>query len=320
MKSGFWIDQIHASLDEDKGICRVVVADTKGSSPRSAGAEMFVTCDQIWQSIGGGQLEFEAISIARNQFKKAEKTGFYRHWQSFALGPNLGQCCGGHVTLLFEVFLPQIKAELPDAEQVRQKGCVHHKDATKICSAAELPVTIASQDKQTGSLFTPACRPVHALYLYGAGHVGRQVMAATALLELERCWIDTEKARFPEQTSSDIQIIPAKNMAIIARHAPQHAIHIVMSYAHHLDEEIVHAVLQQDNFYRLGLIGSRTKAQRFKKALLKRGIREEQLAKLICPIGLPDIQDKSPGHVGLAVAGQIAVWLEQSYGQPLETS
>jgi xanthine dehydrogenase accessory factor len=77
---------------------RVMVLATRGSAPREAGAQMLVTADGITGTIGGGALEWEAMALARAMLAEAadpvERT--------VALGPSLGQCCGGAVTLRFE--------------------------------------------------------------------------------------------------------------------------------------------------------------------------------------------------------------------------
>ncbi|WP_428248088.1 xanthine dehydrogenase accessory protein XdhC [Ferrovibrio sp.] len=76
----------------------VTVAVVDGSAPREAGAKMVVTLAESTGSIGGGELEFQAIQIARRMLKGRTEPALRR----FPLGPALGQCCGGHVTLLFE--------------------------------------------------------------------------------------------------------------------------------------------------------------------------------------------------------------------------
>lgn len=76
----------------------VTVAAVDGSAPREAGAKMVVTAAESKGSIGGGELEFQAIQIARRLLKGQTEPSLRR----FPLGPSLGQCCGGHVTLLFE--------------------------------------------------------------------------------------------------------------------------------------------------------------------------------------------------------------------------
>ena len=87
--------------------CLVTVLSTRGSVPRERGAWMAVFDDETIGTVGGGQLEFQAIAQARGQLRDAS-------WLPgmpvrFALGPNLGQCCGGEVHLVFEVVhAPQI--------------------------------------------------------------------------------------------------------------------------------------------------------------------------------------------------------------------
>jgi len=77
---------------------RVTVVSTRGSAPREAGAQMLVTANGITGTIGGGALEWEAMAQARAMLAEAadplERT--------VSLGPGLGQCCGGAVTLRFE--------------------------------------------------------------------------------------------------------------------------------------------------------------------------------------------------------------------------
>ncbi|WP_374303208.1 xanthine dehydrogenase accessory protein XdhC [Ferrovibrio sp.] len=82
----------------------VTVAATEGSAPREAGTKMVVTPDDAIGTIGGGTLEFRAIDIARQML--AGKQG--PSLRKFPLGPSMGQCCGGTVTLLFEPQRPDL--------------------------------------------------------------------------------------------------------------------------------------------------------------------------------------------------------------------
>ena len=93
-----WAQAALAKLDEGY-VCLVAVCEAKGSAPREAGAAMLVYKNHIDGSIGGGELEFQAIKTAR---KDIPETAFAREVRSYPLGPALGQCCGGHVKLMFE--------------------------------------------------------------------------------------------------------------------------------------------------------------------------------------------------------------------------
>ena len=79
------------------GCIRITITKTAGSVPREAGTQMLVWDDRIEGTIGGGALEWQAIAAARRMFA----TGTVQEIQTIPLGPALGQCCGGSVTLAF---------------------------------------------------------------------------------------------------------------------------------------------------------------------------------------------------------------------------
>ena len=75
----------------------IEILAVKGSAPRDAGTVMKVTPEGSKGTIGGGALEFQAIKIAQDMLAhNADDLT-----RTFALGPGLGQCCGGSVKLLF---------------------------------------------------------------------------------------------------------------------------------------------------------------------------------------------------------------------------
>jgi xanthine dehydrogenase accessory factor len=76
----------------------VSVDSIVGSTPREAGARMIVTADDLYGTIGGGNLEYQACRIARDLLELGAEDGVQR----FPLGAGLGQCCGGLVNLMFE--------------------------------------------------------------------------------------------------------------------------------------------------------------------------------------------------------------------------
>jgi xanthine dehydrogenase accessory factor len=82
----------------------VTVLAVEGSAPRPAGTKMLVARDGQTGSIGGGHLELEALEAARAMLAKGETSP---RTTRYALGPKLGQCCGGAVTLCFEPFAAQ---------------------------------------------------------------------------------------------------------------------------------------------------------------------------------------------------------------------
>ncbi|MBP5982007.1 MAG: xanthine dehydrogenase accessory protein XdhC [Halomonas sp.] len=72
-----------------------------GSTPREPGAHMIITLDAIFDTLGGGTFEWQTIQAARNYLQQ-QRYGF--HLEAFSLGGRSGQCCGGFVNILLEVF------------------------------------------------------------------------------------------------------------------------------------------------------------------------------------------------------------------------
>ena len=84
----------------------VEVSATRGSVPREAGTRMLVAADAVVGTIGGGHLELKAIADARALLLGAPQGGLQAIEQRIALGPTLGQCCGGALTLVFTRLAP----------------------------------------------------------------------------------------------------------------------------------------------------------------------------------------------------------------------
>ena len=79
----------------------VTLVGVSGSTPRNSGTKMVITDDEIFDTIGGGHLEHKAIKYAKKMLVSGKSC---QHIEHFQLGSNLGQCCGGNTTVLFECF------------------------------------------------------------------------------------------------------------------------------------------------------------------------------------------------------------------------
>ena len=83
---------------------------------------MIVTPTEVMGTIGGGNLEFEAIRIARERLVDVSDTGAQRHIELFPLGPMLQQCCGGAVFLHFEALTNGRSDWLDSAARIEQNN------------------------------------------------------------------------------------------------------------------------------------------------------------------------------------------------------
>ena len=231
---------------------RVTVAAVQGSAPREEGAAMLVRADGITGTIGGGALEWEAMRLARQMLADGKARAEHR----FPLGPALGQCCGGAVTLLFE--------------------------------AVETLETPRGAD----------------LWVWGAGHVGRAIVATMAPLpHVAVTWADTAPSRFPDDMPPGVETIAAADLPRLMAHAPVHAHHLILTYSHEIDLALCHAALSR-GFASCGLIGSATKWARFRSRLAALGHSDAEISRIDCPIGDPAL-GKHPQAIAVGVAGRL---------------
>jgi xanthine dehydrogenase accessory factor len=94
--------------------------------------------------------------------------------------------------------------------------------------------------------------------------------------------------------------------------APQGAFVLIMTHSHPLDYSIAASALRRSDFGFVGLIGSVTKRARFASQARQLGLSEDQIARLVCPIGLPDIRDKEPSVIAAGVAAQLLIARERA--------
>lgn len=102
IQASTWYEAINACQQQGLGYVLITVMMSAGSTPREAGCKMLVTGDNQFDTIGGGHLEYEAVTTARELLAKNEQA---QKTISYPLSSSLGQCCGGAVKLFFEVHV-----------------------------------------------------------------------------------------------------------------------------------------------------------------------------------------------------------------------
>ncbi len=243
----------------------VSVSEARGSVPREVGTRMLVTADETLGTVGGGHLEWQAIARAREMLGSDLLPTQSVH---YPLGPALGQCCGGAVTLSFERLQPAHLAAWPHEA------------------------------------------PRFHLQLYGAGHVGRAIARLMATLPVRVDWIDERDDAFPGTLVDNAWPAHIRRVAVDAvegevRDAPAGACYLVLTHQHDLDLRITEAILRRGDFAFFGLIGSKTKKQRFVHRLQERGVAPAAIDRMVCPIGLPGITGKEPEVIAVSVVAQL---------------
>ena len=247
----------------------LVRVDTfQGSVPREAGAWMAVFDAVTIGSVGGGHLEFDAQAQAQAMLRSGSTSGAVKTAR-FALGPSLGQCCGGVVYLRFE--------------------------------------SVAAQDIAALRLnLQPALQPIA---LFGGGHVGQALVKVLAALPVSITWIDSRDGVFPQDLPPDVACEHSDPVQSAVHSLAAQSCVLIMSFSHAEDLDVLSACLQRQreraDLPYIGLIGSQTKWATFRHRLEARGFTLEELAHVTSPIGVPGITGKEPEVIAVAVAAQL---------------
>ncbi|MFE3838314.1 xanthine dehydrogenase accessory protein XdhC [Pseudogemmobacter sonorensis] len=312
----FDLNGLRAAVAAHGRVARLVVAAHDGSSPREVGAAMLVWADGMSGTIGGGALEWEAVARARDLLAKDGGGG--ARLDREALGPKLGQCCGGRVSVLTELHDAGSVAALEGREVIaRPVGLPGQPPAPMPLAVKRILAGARAKGQRPpprlvqGWMIEPLARPSREVWVWGAGHVGRALVSVLAPLpDLRLTWIDTARARFPEEIPEGVAPVWTETPALLAGHAPEGAEHLIITYSHALDLELCHRLLGH-GFGWLGLIGSDTKWARFRSRLAQLGHGATSIARITCPIGAPAL-GKHPQAIAVGVAVQLLERKQQS--------
>lgn len=245
----------------------VEVAQARGSVPRDAGTRMLVSAAAVAGTIGGGHLELQAIARARELLARGEAAPASHH---YPLGPALGQCCGGAVTLGFRRL-----------------------DAAALDAWPAEPPWFHLQLYGAGHVGRAIARALAPLHVTIDWIDEREDEFPASLIDGVAYW--------PEQLRK--VCVDAVEAEVAA--APPGAFYLVLTHQHDLDLRIAEAILRRGDFGFFGLIGSATKRQRFIHRFEARGISAAAIARMTCPIGVPGIEGKQPEVIAAAVVAQL---------------
>ena len=248
----------------------VEVTGSRGSVPREAGTRMLVSARHAAGTVGGGHLELKAIEQARSLLASGSIEPQSVLSVHYPLGPALGQCCGGAVTLGFSMLDPEALQAWPEAAprfHLQLYGAGHVGRAI-VRALAPLNCVIDWIDEREDE-FPPTFDASGGAW---PGHIRKVCVDA----------VEAEVAL-----------------------APPGAFYLVLTHQHDLDQRISEAILQRGDFGFFGLIGSKTKKRRFVHRFEQRGFEDSLIERMTCPIGIDGIEGKEPEVIAVAVAAQL---------------
>ncbi|WP_119393034.1 xanthine dehydrogenase accessory protein XdhC [Taklimakanibacter lacteus] len=287
------------ALEAGESCAMISVWRTEGSAPREAGARLVLTVRGFHGTIGGGALEWRALAEAQKKMARGRSLTRTAH----ALGPELGQCCGGRVELLTEVFdMTALEAarELANAESLGAFATESHLQSDHVLRI------ITAGPRQAGNIMVEHFgEERRSLYLFGAGHVGRALILALAPLPFATRWIDTRPDAFPAAMPAHVVPVAVLDPVAELGAAPSGTFLLIMTHSHALDLAIAERALRDERFPYVGLIGSASKRARFLSRLRQAGIEDERFAAFKCPIGLSGIRAKEPAIIAASAVAEL---------------
>ena len=260
-----WGEALATLQSKGEAYVLVTVIGTRGSTPRETGSKMVVTAENSFDTIGGGHLEFKAIAKARELLLSEQDA---QALEQYPLGATLGQCCGGHVSVLFEYF--------------------------------------AGASKN--------------LLVFGAGHVAKALIPILGELPLKVVWVDSREEQFPDYVPSNVNKCLTDTPVDEVQDAPSGSFMLVLTHNHQLDYELTEAALKRGDLGFLGVIGSDTKARRFRQRLAHRQFSPTDIAHMTCPVGAQDVPGKRPMEVAVSIASQLIALYHQDLPKQVSPS
>jgi xanthine dehydrogenase accessory factor len=334
-----WPAALMQALQKEPAVVRIVLAEVQGSAPREPGVSMLVSRCGSEGTIGGGQLEWDMVAEARSLLEDTQVAA--RVWRR-VLGADLGQCCGGVVRVWMERFtradlellLAASEAAVHDGavliSRIEQAGVARRVVRDLGVAPAADRLLRAPRLQALPSLSQSADGPITlcerlddempAVWLYGAGHVGQALARILAELPLRLTWIDLRTGIFSPASFKGVRILNDADPVASVAAAPRGVHFIVMTHSHPLDYALCRAILQRNDFAWAGLIGSMSKAARFRSRLARDAVGRDAIARLTCPIGVGGIASKWPAAIAVAVAAQLLQEISAGVRQVAQTA
>ena len=244
-------------------IVKAKIFNIKGSSPNNIDDLILISNDTIFGTIGGGNLEYLIVKEA----KKLIDNKINKKSLNIALGPNIGQCCGGYV---------QIKLSL-------------HKNSLEALKNEKL-----YDDKNTN------------LYIFGAGHIGQALISKLENINFNTFLIDSRENFLKMTNINNINYLLSKKPWEIVNRLKDNSYFVVLTHSHDYDLKIINEVLKK-NFTFLGLIGSKTKKNRFFKRLIDNGHNKSLVETIECPIGINIGNSKDPDEIAFSIITRLII-------------
>ncbi len=146
--------------------------------------------------------------------------------------------------------------------------------------------------------------PPAQLFIFGAGHIGKELAGYAKDFDFEITVIDSRKDILDTLEGNGYKLICATaDKAVEQLHFDDNTYICAISHTHDIDRQIASLVLNKPYAY-LGVIASKNKAQKIRKALTEEGFDKEKTDSIDMPMGVP-IECETPKEIAISVLAKL---------------
>ena len=143
------------------------------------------------------------------------------------------------------------------------------------------------------------------LFIFGAGHIGQALSSKSLDLNFNVHLIDSRKNFLLMNEHEDIDYIFAKEPWKLIKNLPKNSYYIILTHSHDFDFKIINEALKYNSFKFIGLIGSKTKKNRFTNRLKQNGHSQSLINLIECPVGLNIKHTKEPNEIAISIIAKL---------------
>jgi xanthine dehydrogenase accessory factor len=317
------------AFEEGRDSVLVTIIASSGSTPRGAGARMLVLPESSVGTIGGGAVEFAALQAARRLLSLRE-SGFHNYDLSPGDVENLGMVCGGRVTVCFQ-FISSADTHMRKLAEKALELLSGNEDAWTItditggkvngmgiytASEGLWGLDIDGVEKLASGRAYPVeqsgrtlyCEPLiraGRVYIFGAGHISRELVPALARVDFRCVVYDDMKDFLTRELFPEAEDLICGDFGDISAHiAITEKDYIVIVTRGHKYDYIVQAQALRTPTRYIGVIGSRKKIAFVTEKLKNDGFTDKDISRITSPIGLK-IGAETPAEIAVSIAAQL---------------
>ncbi len=293
----------------------LLTVDIKGSGPGKPGATMALTANGMTRgTVGGGVMEHRLLAEARRMIDTGSSSPElirFDHMDENDAGneesknPPSGMICSGSQTT---VILP-VKPDMLESVNRIISILEDSGTGTLRLSGTGLEVSDSTSSEthfltETGGWsYTGPLGSPDTVYIFGGGHVGQALVRLLPELGFNSVIIDERERDSFENPPSCRWITAPFNEAYSFIREGRHSWAVIMTPFHEADAEVLHSLAGIELRY-VGMMASSTKKTKIYSELMRKGVTEEFLDEVHCPIGIP-VGSRTPPEIAISIAAQL---------------